>query len=138
MTRPVSHETACWPALALLACLLAGPLAAQSGTSYRPTLSPLSYGLTKAAVGGSVYLVAREIGLSRHVAALTAVVGPLVLGKAIAWSQGHRVPPLDVLHDAAWFSLLVLPVASRPRWLGVTVSVGVLVATCRASSPRVC
>lgn len=127
-----------WAGMVVLASLLAAPLAAQDdGTVYRPSMSPLSYALTKTALSGSLYLVGRELGLGRTVAALTAIVAPWGLGKALAWHQGHRVPWQDAVGDLAWSGLLVIPIATRSlRWSVLTVSV--IVVTCSKSSPRIC
>lgn len=112
------------------------PLAAQ-GTDYQPTLGKVSYGLFKSTIGATVYATAREAGIKRTPAAILGIVGPLVVGKAIAWGQGHRVPPVDILHDAAWFGVFVLPLASRkPGRLVIAASL--ILFTCHGASPRMC
>ena len=116
---------------------LSTPLAAQDGTVYRPSMSPLSYALVKSTLSSSLYLVGRELGLGRSVAALAAIGLPTAIGKAVAWHQGHRVPWQDIVGDLAWSGLLVIPIATRSiRWSVLTVSV--IVVTCSKSSPRIC
>lgn len=125
------------PALSLIPLMFAvSPLAAQ-GTDYQPTLGKFSYGLFKSTIGATVYATAREAGIKRTPAAILGIVGPLVVGKAIAWGQGHRVPPMDILHDAAWFGVFVLPLASRKPGR-LLISAGLILLTCHGASPRMC
>lgn len=124
--------------VALLGTLLllgTSELAAQ-GTVYRPSMSVLNYNLAgKAAVSAALYAGLRELGMSKPGSGVVAVLVPLAVGKLVALTQHHRVPPLDVLHDLAWHSLFVLPLATRkPGALGI--SVGIILLTCHQASPR--
>jgi hypothetical protein len=104
--------------LGLLALLLSAPLHAQEQTTY--VQNGFQHAATKAFYSAGVYAVLREgLGMKKTPAALLSTVGLWAVTKGLMaakhpnwlgpWTLG------DAVHDLAWHTLLVVPLALGPR-----------------------
>ena len=126
--------------LGVALALLAVPLAAQDGQRYPVAGGPLLHVAAKAAGSALLYGSLRAAGVGKPAAVVLGVVGLWAVAKGVELAKGHRLGPVDALHDLGWHGLVAVPVALG-RWRG-RVAFGVagvaLLATCARAAPRWC
>lgn len=124
-------------ATVLLWLALVRPAIAQDGARYPVPGGPIVHTATKSVASLAVYGGLRTFGVKRTQAVVLSTLGVFVLAKSVELAKGHKLGPVDTVHDAIAHSLLVLPLATRSTKLGA-VHVGLLVGLCRWSAPREC
>jgi hypothetical protein len=110
---------------------------AQDGASYPVPGGPIVHTATKSTVSLAVYRGLRMFHVKRTQAVVLSTFGVFAMAKSLELAKGHRLGPVDTIHDAIAHSLLVLPLATRSTKLGA-IQLGLLVSLCRQSAPREC
>lgn len=111
--------------------------ASADGQAYLPKPRAALHVAQKAAASAVVYEALGPLKLNPAPRFLVSTLGVFLVAKGIEVGKGHRLGPVDTVHDLFAHSVVTLPVASRRGWPAVAVGLG-LVATCKQSSPRWC
>jgi len=122
----------------LLPFLVVATAHAQDGQSYPVRGGALGHAAMKAAASGLTYAGLRKLGVGKPVAALAASVGVWGAAKGVELLKGHKLGPIDTVHDLGWHTLGVLPAFGK-RWtiglVGGGLAVGLFLTRCKAA-PR--
>jgi len=123
--------------IAWLALGIATPLEAQDGARYPVLGGPVVHVLTKSAASALVYQGLGRLHISRSASLALATVGVFAVAKGLELAKGHRLGPVDTMHDLLAHSLFVVPLATRKGWPGLGIGL-LMVGSCRYSAPRWC
>jgi hypothetical protein len=127
--------------LTLLA-LTAAPVMAQDGASFPVPGGATWHAASKAVASGAAYVGLRSLGVSKPAAQLVASVGVWTLAKGIErYGRGHRLGPLDSVHDLGWHTVGVVSLSfrGRPRLIvGAGLLTALAASRCLASPRWLC
>lgn len=115
----------------LLQALLAPP---KPDRFYMSQGDALLHAARKTAISGLAYGGLRKLGVGRTLSGVLSTVGPWAIGAAIEAAKGHRQSLGDKMHDLAWHSAAVVPLATRKAWT-VALPIASIALTRRHAAP---